>query len=287
MNGAKLLLGFLFALHVLTSAHSDPPRMAKGENIDLGDAVIKTLTPTLRLYLIRHGETLANIQKVVVGQLDSPLTKLGQRQATALGNSSILKDVKFWRRYTSDLQRTQHTARLVDGQHHFTLDERLREIAKGARQGFPKSYTMDQCMECFKDRPEEIPKLESSDDAWKRLSSWMLQLLQEARDEEATVRNGAVSNNARSILIVSHSGTIRLLLHKLVPDAHPLLQDSGDTTGALEDSKRFQIPNTSLTILNVSMTPNFVSHDPKAQCLEQEFAADLITLNWIDHFSNL
>ncbi|CAJ1949851.1 unnamed protein product [Cylindrotheca closterium] len=285
MKAPKLsLFGLLLAL--LSPAQSaSPSRMDKGERIDQETAVIKT--PTIRLYLIRHGETLANIQKVVVGQLDSPLTKLGKRQAAALGNSSMIRGVKFWRRYSSDLQRTQHTARLVDSHHHFTLDERLREIAKGARQGFPKSYTMDQCMESFKDRPEEIPKHESSDDAWKRLSSFLLQLVQEAVDDEVAFQNAKVGNKVRNVLIVSHSGTLRLLLHKLVPGAHPLLKDSAETTGALDDSKRFQIPNTSLTTLDISITPNPVSRDNELHCLGQKLSVGLITLNSIDHFSNL
>lgn len=256
----------------------------KTDNANQDDAATKI--QTIRLYLVRHGETMANIQRVVVGQSDSPLTKLGQWQAIALGKSDIFKDVEFWRCYASDLRRAQRTAQLIDSHHSFILDERLREIAKGARQGLPKSYTMDQCMECFETRPEEIPKHESSDDAWKRLSSFLRELLHEAVLEEENSKDGKVGENVRNVLVVSHSGTLRLLLHKLVPDAHPLLQVSAYTTGALEDSKRFQIPNTSLTILDISINPNKISQDTESHSLVQQIKAGLVILNSIDHLVN-
>jgi broad specificity phosphatase PhoE len=239
---------------------------------------------SLRLYLVRHGETLANIQKIVVGQSDSSLTMLGQRQARALGQSFFLKNTAFWRRYASDLERAQHTARLIDGSQAFQPDERLREIAKGARQGFPKSYTLDQCMEWFRERPEEIPKQETSADAWKRLSRFLLELFQETLQEDD---DDSEHVERRNVLVVCHSGSLRLLLHKLVPHAHPLLQVSSDTTGALDDSKRFQIPNTSLTIMDLTI-PNTIS----IADLEEDVWMKLVTpklaeLNWIGHYDDL
>eukprot|EP00980_Cylindrotheca_fusiformis_P011419 scaffold2644_cov129-Cylindrotheca_fusiformis.AAC.9 len=234
---------------------------------------------SLRLYLVRHGETLANIQKIVVGQSDSPLTKLGQRQARKLGQCSILKDTSFWRRYSSDLGRAVHTAKLIDSHHTFQLDERLREIAKGARQGFPKSYTLDQCMAWFRERPEEIPKHESSADAWHRMSSFILQLFQEARQSESR-------GDRQNILVVCHSGTLRLLLHKLVPRAHPLLEVTSDTTGALDDSLRFQIPNTSLTIMDISVPESCIASLQEKSWIEN-VKSKLVELNWVGHFDNL
>lgn len=283
MNASKfLVLAFLLALPLATNSTA-PPRMHASKEADKVTQLDgASETQTIRLFMVRHGETLANIQKIVVGQSDSPLTKLGQRQAIALGNNDIIKDVEFWRRYASDLQRTQHTALLIDSDHSFILDERLREIAKGAREGFPKSYTMDQCMECFKSRPEEVPKLESSEDAWRRLSKFLHHLLHEAELEDERFQYGKVGKKARNVLVVSHSGTIRLLLHKLLPDAHPLLQVSADTAGALDDSKRFQIPNTSLTILDISMHPI----DTESENSEGRIKADLVTLNSIDHLAD-
>lgn len=232
---------------------------------------------SLRLYLVRHGETLANIQKIVVGQSDSPLTKLGLHQARELGQSSALHKTLFWRRYSSDLERAKHTSRLIDEHHTFELDERLREIAKGARQGFPKSYTLDQCMECFRERPEEIPKQETSADAWKRVSRFLLGLFQEALKED---NDKAGRRNIRKVLIVCHSGTIRLLLHKLVRHAHPLLEVSSDTTGALDDSKRFQIPNASVTVLDMIIPQSFTS-DLDEDTWVKLVAPKVVRLNWI------
>jgi len=57
----------------------------------------------LRIYLVRHGETDANREGVIQGQLDTQLNELGKRQAelVALRLRSISFDVAL----TSDLRR--------------------------------------------------------------------------------------------------------------------------------------------------------------------------------------
>lgn len=242
----------------------------------------KSSGTSLRLYLVRHGETLANIQKVVVGQFDSPLTKLGQKQASALGETNFIKTTAFWRRYASDLPRTQHTAKLIDPNNAFILDDRLREIAKGARQGFPKSYTLEQCLESFRERPEEIPKSETSEDAWKRLSSFLKHIFKDAIEEASD----SVSET-KNLLVVCHSGSLRLLLHKLVPHAHPLLEISADTNGALDDTKRFQIPNTSLTVLELTIPSSIHIDDLDQDGLLEFISPKLIELSWVGHYDTM
>lgn len=239
-----------------------------------------------RLYLVRHGETLGNVQKVVIGQMDSPLTKLGQRQAIALGQSEMMKKTPFWRRYSSDLPRTQHTAELIDPTHKFTLDERLREIAKGPRQGFPKSFTLDECMESFRDRPEEIPLTESPSDAWKRVSSFFSTVVKEAIKEEA--ERLEPSQDPKNVLIVGHSGCLRVMLQQLVPQAHPLLQASIDPKGPMCDKKRFLIPNASVNMIDLTIPKGFNPLDMKDDTDMWNFIKrDVVELNWIGHYDNV
>lgn len=48
---------------------------------------------TTRFLLARHGETQWNKQKKLQGQLDSPLTPLGIRQANELGQSLVQANI--------------------------------------------------------------------------------------------------------------------------------------------------------------------------------------------------
>ncbi len=65
----------------------------------------------LRLYIVRHGETLFNIQHKVQGWCDSPLTEAGILQAKAVGIG--LRSVDFTAAYTSTSERTVDTAHAI------------------------------------------------------------------------------------------------------------------------------------------------------------------------------
>lgn len=57
----------------------------------------------LRVYLVRHGETDANRQEIVQGQLDTQLNELGKNQAELV--ALRLRSVSFDIALTSDLSR--------------------------------------------------------------------------------------------------------------------------------------------------------------------------------------
>lgn len=63
------------------------------------------------LYLLRHGQTVWNVEKRPQGRLDSPLTDLGRQQAAA--HALQLAEVPFVRAYTSPLGRARATAQRV------------------------------------------------------------------------------------------------------------------------------------------------------------------------------
>src|SRR5471032_233005 len=81
--------------------------------------------------LIRHGETTWNADHRVQGQLESPLSARGLRQAEALAASlaASLQDEPFDALYASDLARARDTARKIAelSGAQLQLDERLRE----------------------------------------------------------------------------------------------------------------------------------------------------------------
>lgn len=65
----------------------------------------------MRLWLIRHGETQANIDGLYSGHAPTPLTARGIEQAQNL--HTLLDDVSFDLVLCSELERAQHTARRV------------------------------------------------------------------------------------------------------------------------------------------------------------------------------
>ncbi len=70
-----------------------------------------SLPNSLRLYLIRHGETKWSLSGRHTGRTDLPLTQNGKDEAQTLGQQ--LRDIRFAHIFTSPLQRARQTCELV------------------------------------------------------------------------------------------------------------------------------------------------------------------------------
>ena len=71
--------------------------------------------PITRLYLVRHGETLANREYRYIGTRDDPLSVHGETQALQLGE--VLSGLPIAAVYSSPLQRTYQTALPIAARH--------------------------------------------------------------------------------------------------------------------------------------------------------------------------
>ena len=65
------------------------------------------------LYLMRHGETVFNVQERIQGWVDSPLTERGIEQARAAGRCLAERNVVFDHAYCSTAERASDTLELV------------------------------------------------------------------------------------------------------------------------------------------------------------------------------
>lgn len=65
----------------------------------------------MKLFLVRHGQTTANLNKIYAGQTDVPLTEQGRKEAESI--RPILEKFTFDRVYSSDLSRAVDTQRLA------------------------------------------------------------------------------------------------------------------------------------------------------------------------------
>ncbi|KAK7518581.1 histidine phosphatase superfamily [Phyllosticta citriasiana] len=86
----------------------------------------------IRLFLIRHGETVDNVAQVYAGRRDSDLTNHGFHQGARLGQWFADRSVKFTHIFSSTLKRAQKTAQLIaDAQkspHPSTMDVTKVEV---------------------------------------------------------------------------------------------------------------------------------------------------------------
>lgn len=89
----------------------------------------------MRLLLIRHAETIHNRDSRVQGQADIPLSDLGERQATALGDH--LRGEPIAAVVASPLARALETAQAVAREHGLTVetDASLMEMHVGELEG--------------------------------------------------------------------------------------------------------------------------------------------------------
>ena len=181
-----------------------------------------------RVILLRHGETVWNLEGRYQGQLDSPLTPVGLAQARALGKR--LAGMKFAALYSSDLGRARQTAAcLVEfSAHEVRIEPRLRErhlgifqnLGKaGLKEKFPDEYRL------FKSGGPDhvIPQGESGRQAANRTNTCL---------EELALRHAG-----ETIVVVAHGGTISALLRHTL--AIPL-----------EAPRRFARSNASWNLFN-------------------------------------
>jgi 2,3-bisphosphoglycerate-dependent phosphoglycerate mutase len=99
-----------------------------------------------KLILVRHGQSLWNLEDRFTGWVDVPLTDLGREEARRAGTK--LSSTKIDVAYTSGLQRAQHTLKLIletMGVDTPTIkDPALNERHYGDLQGLNKARTAEK-----------------------------------------------------------------------------------------------------------------------------------------------
>ena len=99
-----------------------------------------------QLILVRHGQSLWNLEDRFTGWVDVPLTAQGEQEAAAAGVK--LAGTKIDVAYTSTLQRAQNTLRLILESMGTTVptirDEALNERHYGDLQGLNKARTAEK-----------------------------------------------------------------------------------------------------------------------------------------------
>ena len=107
------------------------------------------------LYLVRHGETVDNVNQIMQGQTQGQLTENGIRQAEEVRDNMASLD--FAAIIASDLKRSVDTARIIAEPHHMEVVQipLLRERDWG---GFTGRYIPELKGEVW---PDDIETLEN------------------------------------------------------------------------------------------------------------------------------
>ncbi len=159
---------------------------------------------SVEIFLLRHGETEWNLDGRLQGQLDSPLTELGRRQAQHLAGllATTFTDSGLPPIQASPLGRAQQTANLIRAQFATTLhlvEPRLTEVSFGDWEGL----TFDDIEHDWADLIDsyddldwlfEAPNGEGYDRAVARAESWL---------QEQSGRLIAISHGLTAQLICS------------------------------------------------------------------------------------
>ena len=159
----------------------------------------------LTIYLVRHGETLWNVEQRIQGNTDIPLTAHGEEQAQALARR--LAGLSFDAVYSSDLTRAAHTTEIIRelGAGHalpLHLDARLRERNWGNMEGLTWE-------DIIKDHPDDLQHIKSGNidyapqggESRNQVISRVLNWLHEATATENS-----------TLLAVTHGGSASAIL---------------------------------------------------------------------------
>lgn len=159
----------------------------------------------MRLFMVRHGETRANVERFFYGPNDDfPLTPLGEEQAQSI--RPVLKDIPFDRVYSSDYLRAVQTQRLaLPGVEGIRLPI-LREMDPGELGG--QSYDLVYTHERYEDltqfgdeRSYGLIGGESMEDVANRLRVFLKMLEENPCDNVAAfVHNGVLQSMLRLVL---------------------------------------------------------------------------------------
>lgn len=161
--------------------------------------------PATRLFLIRHGQTLANRSFRYIGSRDDALSDTGERQVTQL--AAALAPLPIAAVYSSPLQRAHATARALAAPHQLEVQiaDELRESDFGAWEGLSRDEVLARSAEDAQllhawehDSTIAPPGGESFAAMQQRVSTFVEQL--------------AATHAGQTLALVSHVGPIKVLL---------------------------------------------------------------------------
>ncbi|MEM7481387.1 MAG: histidine phosphatase family protein [Acidobacteriota bacterium] len=163
-------------------------------------------SPSVRLFLIRHGITAANREMRFVGARDDPLTAEGHRQAE--GIARMLSSVRLAALLSSPAARTRETAEPLRraGDLPLGIDHRLREMSFGDWEGRRQDEITAakgglEALRRWQAKPESAPP--GGGESFASVQRRLVELADEL----------AQRHDGERIALITHVGPIKALLY--------------------------------------------------------------------------
>jgi len=178
---------------------------------------------TLKLCVVRHGETEWNAQGRVQGQLDVPLSPVGLAQARAV--AGVLGKEHFDAVYSSDLVRVRQPAEPL--KRELILDERLRERHYGVFQGMTYADAKEKL-------PEDYARFRAKDPEFAFRNG---ESLSRFNERALAFFSDLVEKRAgQAVLVFTHGGILEMLYRHA-------------TGRGISAPRDFEIPNAAINRL--------------------------------------
>ena len=156
----------------------------------------------MRIYLVRHGETVWNVEKRLQGWKDSPLTENGLRNAERLAER--LDGTRIDRIFSSDQRRALTTAEIIAKDRSIPIEilSSLRELNFGSWEGMTISEIEDKYPLEYNTYKNDPDKYISTDG----------ESIGQLFDRAAKALKHIQSCGEENVLVVTHGVTIRALM---------------------------------------------------------------------------
>ena len=211
---------------------------------------------TIRLVLVRHGQSSFNAKGLIQGRTDdSLLTDEGYEQALKAGNA--LSKINFNRIYSSPLIRAAETAKTIkksfNKEQDIIFDKNLLEVDLNEWSGlkideiknnFPEIYPI------WKNDPENLFLKRSGNKTYKPIQ----ELFDQANNFIEDILKIYLDDDDVSILVVGHNAILRCLILLLLGKPK-------------QGFRKLRLENASFSILNISSHDN--SFKTQIECLNQ------------------
>ncbi|OEH86519.1 hypothetical protein BHU72_12975 [Desulfuribacillus stibiiarsenatis] len=161
----------------------------------------------MRLFLVRHGQTVANAERRFQGHKDFPLSNIGEKQAERVAER--FKKTRIQQIYSSDLGRAYNTAQTIASYHQLPVvkEKLFREYSWGVFDGLTLKEAAIQFPEIAENNASDwsavdIPEKEA-----------YLEFLQRAQDALQLLVD---RHMGEKVLVVSHGRFLNALMTQIL-----------------------------------------------------------------------
>lgn len=184
----------------------------------------------VKIYLIRHGQTVFNAEHKISGQIETELTSLGKEQAQTLAKKLKNKGININSILCSTLKRAKDTAQIISKETKTPIvyDKNLQEFHNGIFEGIKVEDMQKMQFNPpyktagfeFSNGADLYAAYSSFDPKYDKLSYPQGETKQQACNRFMTAIKNYLDHNPdiKTLAVVAHGAVIRFMLLKICPE---------------------------------------------------------------------